>query len=173
MPTNALHDSHHAIMKYVQLSIHSLSSAFMGVMKLSSMKSPANAPTERTNRLEMKPLGPVTKTKSPSSVAMVKVICEMYLMPRLTPVRADPVKRRVRTEMTRICRMMVESMPKIVLRPSPICEAPRPRDVVVPKSVAMMVRMSIALPTQPSTNRPRTGRSIVDTSAGRPFRWVE
>ena len=104
---------------------------------------------------------------------MVSVICEMYLMPRLTPVSAEPVKRRVSTVMTMICMTMVESTPRTVLSPSPICEAPSPRDVVVPNSVAMMVRMSMKLPTQPSTKRPRTGRSIVDTSAGRPFLWVE
>src|SRR5699024_11921353 len=159
MPTKALHDSHHAIMKYVQPSIHSLSSELDGVMKLNCKKSPAKDPIERTNRLATNPLGPVMKTNSPSTVAIVSVICEMYLIPRLTPVNAEPVKRSVSTAMTMTCRTIVESIPKTVFSPSPICEAPRPSDVVVPKRVAMMVRMSTKFPTQPSTKRDR--KSVV------------
>src|SRR5690625_2207511 len=98
---------------------------------------------ERTNRLDTKALGPVMKTNSPSRVAMVSVICEMYLMPLLTPVSADPVNSRVSTAMTRTCRIGVDSTPRTVLSPCPTCEAPRPSDVVVPKSVAMMVRTSM------------------------------
>ena len=120
MPTKALHDSHQAIMKYVQESIHSLSAALEGVMKLSSRKFPAKEPTERTNRFATKPLGPVMKTKSPRMVAIVSVICEMYLMPRLTPLNAEVVNSSVSTPMTTICKTMVASMPKTVLSPSPI-----------------------------------------------------
>src|SRR5699024_9814166 len=41
------------------------------------------------------------RSRCPSRVAMVSVICEMYLMPLLTPVSADPVNSRVSTAMTR------------------------------------------------------------------------
>ena len=63
--------------------------------------------------------------------------------------------------------------PKTRFMPSAIWEAPRPREVVVPKRVAMIAKTSMALPNHPSMSLPRTGRSIGDTRPGRFLRWVE
>ena len=48
-----------------------------------------------------------------------------------------------------------------------------PQGRIFPKRVAMMAKMSIILPNQPSTSLPKTGRSIGETRPALFRRWVE
>ena len=70
-------------------------------------------------------------------------------MPLPTPETAERMNSTVRTAMIVSAMTFDSPVPQRKLRPLLICCAPRPSEVAVPKSVAMIARMSIALPIGP------------------------
>ena len=61
-------------------------------------------------------------------------------------------------------------VPQRKLRPLLICCAPRPSEVAVPNSVAMIASVSIALPIGPRAASPRSGVKALEIRTGRSLR---
>ena len=172
-PTKAPQLSHHAIMKYVQNWYHSTSPEASGVRRLVVKNSPRYWPVERKKRLPMNPVGPTMRTKRPRKIESTAVVWLRNLIPLLTPDSADRVKTTVMPRMMMIWTKSSLGIPKTRLRPSEIWEAPRPSDVVVPKSVAMTAMMSTTLPGHRSIALPKSGLSIGEMSPVFPRLCVE
>jgi hypothetical protein len=88
--------------------------------------------------------------------------------PLPTPETAERMKNTVRTAMIASATPVDSPVPQRKFSPLLICCAPRPSEVAVPKSVAMMARMSMVRPAGPWTALPMSGSKALEIRMGRP-----
>src|SRR5699024_8356556 len=92
--------------------------------------------------------------------------------PRATPETADTIKPIIKTAiMLARTVLVISDTPATIVTPSPICNAAIPSAAAVPKSVAIIAKMSTRRPAKPSVWRaPNRRRKIDDMSKLRPRR---
>ncbi|CAM4525067.1 hypothetical protein NONI108955_43065 [Nocardia ninae] len=116
-------------------------------------------------------VGPSTKTNSMSSPASRILTVDSHLTPLCSPENADSTKAALSAPMMMSCTVTVSGAPAVSCKPFATCNAPRPRLVAVPKTVANTASRSMACPAHPCARRsPSNGTKAADNRLPRPFR---